>query len=244
MLHIVPQNLGGLRITATSSASLLYDLMDQSGSSKTSREYYDGLGCNALVVLPEDGDARILHGASPTATQGMLLKEGVEYTLTGIQLAITRIVRAGTSNVSLSVLPCKSGPVEPSTAVSVSGGGDTSLLATSANQTNGAQKAQVVDSTGANVDMAKDASVVLLRRIVKLMEASGNVDTSNRQKITVDAPLPAGSNTIGTVTVGTVSTVSSVTNVAGIGTYDPKLMFMEMARASYESGIRSKISFT
>src|ERR1019366_3681916 len=79
------------------------------------------------------------------------------------------------------------------------------------------------DSLQIFVDLARadypqpvqDASIPLLRRMVKLLEAMGNVDAQPRQRVSVDV-FPA---TIPTVTtVGTVTTCSTVSNVAAIAT--------------------------
>lgn len=91
------------------------------------------------------------------------------------------------------------------------------------------------------VSEANDATV-LLRRIVKLLEPSGNYDTGTRQRVTVDS-ITAG-QPIGTVTaVTTVTTVSSVTNIAALAGWDQR-MFADPARTAYNTGIRSALIFS
>lgn len=91
------------------------------------------------------------------------------------------------------------------------------------------------------VSEANDATV-LLRRIVKLLEASGNADAGTRQRVTVDS-ITAG-QPIGTVTaVTTVTTVSSVTNIAALAGWDQR-MFADPARTAYNTGIRSALIFS
>lgn len=91
------------------------------------------------------------------------------------------------------------------------------------------------------VTEANDATV-LLRRIVKLLESSGNVDAGTRQRVTVDS-ITAG-QPIGTVTaVTTVTTVSSVTNIAALAGWDQR-MFADPARTAYNTGIRSALIFS
>jgi hypothetical protein len=91
-------------------------------------------------------------------------------------------------------------------------------------------------------DLALDDSVVLLRKIVKLLEASGNVDSANRQRIYIDGILNGlVLSTVGVVS--TVTTVTSVTDLAGIAGWDRR-MFVDPARTAFNTGIRSKLAFT
>ena len=81
-------------------------------------------------------------------------------------------------------------------------------------------------------NLATDDTVILLRRIVKLMEASANVDAGNRQRVTVDS-----------ITGGSfLSTVSSVTNVAAMAGLDQR-QFHDMARTAYNTGVRAQLNF-
>lgn len=102
---------------------------------------------------------------------------------------------------------------------------------------------QINPSTAERQDANTDA-VWLLRRIVKLLEASGNMDSQQRQRIAIDAPLPTGSNTIGTVGVGTVTTVSTVTSLSQISGVDAKYFLEDTARNAYANGIRANLSFS
>jgi hypothetical protein len=87
-------------------------------------------------------------------------------------------------------------------------------------------------------DLANDDTVKLLRRAVKLLEASGNVDIGNRQRIVLDA-ITAGL-TLAAVT--TVSSVSSVTNVAAVAGLDQR-QFHETSRIAYNTGMRAALKF-
>ena len=80
-----------------------------------------------------------------------------------------------------------------------------------------------------------DDTVLLLRRIVKLLEASANVDVANRQRIIVDA-------LAGGMTLGAVTTVSSVSNLAAIAGLDQR-QFHDMARTAYNTGVRAQLNF-
>lgn len=83
---------------------------------------------------------------------------------------------------------------------------------------------------------SQNESLVLLRRIVKLLESQATVDVANRQRITLDAITAA--LTLATVT--TVSTVTNVTNVAGMN----QEQYINIARNTFANSIRSKLNFT
>lgn len=98
-----------------------------------------------------------------------------------------------------------------------------------------------------------DDQITLLRRILKLLESQASTDTAQRQRIVVDAALPAGVNSIGTVILGagtaavgnvtTVTTVSTVTNMANVAGWNQQ-MFSDPARTAYNTGIRAQLTFT
>ena len=81
-----------------------------------------------------------------------------------------------------------------------------------------------------------DDSIPFLRRIVKLLEASGNADVANRQRVTVEAI--TGTNTL--------TTVTTVTNVGNIGTLAGQnhQMFADPARIAYNTGPRAGLIFS
>ena len=105
------------------------------------------------------------------------------------------------------------------------------------------EKTKVTNTDGNPINPATDEQIILLRRMVKLMESNAVVDVGNRQKVTVDSftgglalpavtsitnALPAGTNTVGNVTVGSM---------------DQK-QFIDIARNAYSNGIRSKLTFS
>jgi hypothetical protein len=108
------------------------------------------------------------------------------------------------------------------------------------------------DSKDNRINPAQDDSVILLRRIVKLMESQAVVDSGNRQRITLDS---IGTNTAVTTTVpvsGTVTaTVAGATLAAGSATIGSVLiagqnqqMFQDVARNTYANGIRQNLIFS
>lgn len=85
-------------------------------------------------------------------------------------------------------------------------------------------------------DLANDDTIILLRRIVKLLESSGNVDAGTRQRIALDAI--ATGLTLGTIT--TVGTVSNISAIAGQGVG----MYVDTSRTAYNTGIRANLIFS
>ena len=109
------------------------------------------------------------------------------------------------------------------------------------------EKTNLADSKGGTVNPAAEEHLILLRRMVKLMESNATVDISNRQRVTVDTitagstvALAAGAASIGTVLLGAGTNVIGSVN---IGAADHR-QFIDVARTSYNTGIRSKLTFT
>jgi hypothetical protein len=106
----------------------------------------------------------------------------------------------------------------------------------------GSEVMGVKDTLNNQINPAQDDSIVLLRRMVKLMESQATVDAGNRQRITLDA-LGAIGTTVpvsGTVTVGTISAVTNMTSLAG----QNQQMYQDVARNAYANGIRNNLIFS
>ena len=78
---------------------------------------------------------------------------------------------------------------------------------------------------------SSDEAIVLLRRMVKLMEPLAVQDSSQRQRVTIDAG-----------TLPTVSSVSSVANIIAFGGVDARYQYTDQARNAYANGIRANIT--
>lgn len=97
------------------------------------------------------------------------------------------------------------------------------------------------DSDGNLVDPATDDALVLLRRMVKLMESQNATDIANRQRVSVDAF---------TATVPAVTAVGSITGALPVGANvigfvnENQRQFIDVARTNYNTGIRSKLTFS
>ena len=104
------------------------------------------------------------------------------------------------------------------------------------------EQTQITDERDLVVNPASEESVVLLRRIAKLLESQAAVDPQQRQRVVVDAGITiAATQTLGTVT--TVGTVTSITNLAAVNGWNQQ-MFSDPARTSYNTGIRSQLTFS
>jgi hypothetical protein len=99
-------------------------------------------------------------------------------------------------------------------------------------QTNNANSSPVTissDQIGQN-QIASEESLVLLRRIAKLLESNSTVDSANRQKVAIE----------GTSTITTVSTLSNISNIANMD----QRQFIDISRNTYANCIRSKLNFS
>lgn len=116
-------------------------------------------------------------------------------------------------------------------------------------QTTSTNSAPVVLASDQSKVSTYDQNLYLLGRIVKSLEALSVVDSSQRQRFTLDSITAA--LTLSTVTtVGTVTTVSTLTtvtnpvpigNVATIASMDRE-MYINIARQAYGTCIRAKLS--
>jgi len=92
-------NAAGSKITVTSTATSLYDLLDTAAS--TTNDLAGDL--NAVDLVVEDGDVRMLmDGNTPTAANGILLSSGVVYSFRGVPLTKMKLIRT-VADVAISV---------------------------------------------------------------------------------------------------------------------------------------------
>jgi len=112
------------------------------------------------------------------------------------------------------------------------------------------EKVKLTDEDGNTINPSTEESIILLRRMVKLLESQNATDIGNRQRISLDS-IPVGVTlptvtTVGTVssiTAGTITTVSSVTNQVAMAGADQR-QFIDVSRTNYNTGIRSKLTFS
>ena len=86
-----------------------------------------------------------------------------------------------------------------------------------------------LNASGVTINPATDETVLLLRRMVKLMEPLAVQDAQQRQRVFVES--------IATVTVGNVS------NISALGGVDPRFQFIDQARNAFANGIRQNLTY-
>ena len=119
-------------------------------------------------------------------------------------------------------------------------------------------KTKLTDSSGNIINPAQDDSIALLRKIVKLLEASATSDTKQRQKVVMEAigtnnGTPTEVNA--TIPVTSTAAASSVNTgnvtiqygaqatAAGSG-IDSRFSMIDTARTAYANGVRAKLNWS
>jgi hypothetical protein len=127
----------------------------------------------------------------------------------------------------------------------------------------------VLNASGVTINPATDESVLLLRRMVKILDSLATVDQQSRQKVNVDAINSGISIGVVQITPGLLqmtpnqataaslnmtafqptasllnANVGTVTNIAGYGGVDPRFQFIDTARIAYATNIRANLNFS
>lgn len=113
------------------------------------------------------------------------------------------------------------------------------------------------DSSGALTNPASEESILLLRRIAKLLECLAVVDTNNVQRINISAGGIAtmGQNISGSsagtpapnyaqASAPTTTTSTTYWQHVWTGPVDQRWQIIDAATVAYNQGIRSKLSFS
>lgn len=149
------QNAAGSKITVTATATNIFDLINTAASTSLPNAGFPTKDSNAINLNPENGDIRyLMDGNTPTATNGILVKNGERMMLRNIPLKHMQLIRV-TGDVTCSVEIGRSdvGEASSSGVTSSTGGG----AATDVN---------IHDSSGANIvngqqTMANSVPVVI-----------------------------------------------------------------------------------
>jgi hypothetical protein len=96
----------------------------------------------------------------------------------------------------------------------------------------GASAVGIKDSSDVRINPVQDDTVVLLRRVVKLMESQAVVDSQMRQRVVVDTGAIVVSGSV------TVATITSLSQLAGV---DSRWQIIDWSRQAYNSGIRAHL---
>jgi len=125
------------------------------------------------------------------------------------------------------------------------------------------EKTKITNSSGTVINPAQDESILLLRKIVKLLEASATIDLKQRQKVVVEAigtnnatptEVNAAIPVTGTVSANSTAVASTVNMgqvVVGFGgqataaanIIDSRYFLVDTSRNAYANGIRKNLSW-
>ncbi len=116
---------------------------------------------------------------------------------------------------------------------------------------------RVSNAAGTAINPVQDETIILLRRIAKLLESSAVTDSSQRQRVIVEQGTAANllvtaSGTVAANSTAVASTVNMGQVVVGFGgqataaanIIDSRFSLIDIARNTYSNGIRSKLSWS
>ncbi len=200
-----------------------------------------GLGAVASLLLPKKAQA-LVFGSTPAAN------------VVGVKdSANLRIDPAKEGTAALIKTAAEATKINTDTLVTNSNkftfSGDSLMTVGAA----GSDVMGLKNSNDTRINPVMDDTVVLLRRMVKLMESQATVDSANRQRVTLDAwgtSVLVGTGTsascprVALGTDSTVGTVSSVTNVVTIGGWAAQQMYGDVAHDVYANAIRRNLTFS
>lgn len=113
------------------------------------------------------------------------------------------------------------------------------------------EQTRVANTSGTAVNPAQDETIILLRRIAKLLESNAVTDANQRQRVIVEQATAA--NLLVTAnTTAVASTVNMGQVVVGYGPQaavaaniiDSRFQLIDIARNSYANGIRSRLTWS
>jgi hypothetical protein len=87
------------------------------------------------------------------------------------------------------------------------------------------KEVNLLNEDGQVINPAQDETVILLRRIAKLLEPMGTQDASQRQR----------------VTIGSAETGFTISLYGGV---DPRFQLIDWAKTNYNTGIRANLIFS
>jgi hypothetical protein len=203
-----------------------------------------GMGMLAATVLPKKAEAYVMGSAPATS-------------IVGLKNAANTRINPATEGGNLATIAGKDFATQATlaqikTATDQFQFDGTELRVVNSSGGAGASQVGILNTSNTQINPATEDSVVLLRRMVKLMESQATVDVANRQRITLDAwgagvLLGTGTSAscprVGLGTDSTVGTVTSVTNVATIGSYAAQQMYGDVAHDVYANALRRHLVF-
>ena len=123
---------------------------------------------------------------------------------------------------------------------------------------------KITNSNGTTINPATEESVLLLRKVVKLLESNATIDPKQRQKVVVEAigtnnTTPTELNAAIPVTIGAAisansTAVASAVNMGNVvvqfgaastaSGIDSRFAMIDTARTAYATGIRSNLKWS
>lgn len=100
MLPLKLPNINATVIAVTNTATSLRSLIDTAGSANSA---IPSSSFNEIIIVPEDGNVRIMHGNLPTSSKGLLLQQGTAYPLKDVNYDELYLIRTGSANVAVSL---------------------------------------------------------------------------------------------------------------------------------------------
>lgn len=196
-----------------------------------------GLGAVASLLLPKKAEA-LVFGSAPTSN------------VVGSKDASNVRINPAKEDGNLASIKTNTNPLvvaggggyirqDSTDTIAKESGGNLAAIKTNLDKftfdTNNSLIAGLKDTNNTQINPAQDDSIILLRRIVKLMESQAVVDANMRQRVVIDA----GSLT----TAGTISTVSTLTTLNQLAGVDSRWQIIDWSRQAYNSGMRSNLSW-
>ena len=176
------------------------------------------------ILIGNEGGAYTFNPAARTITLGVINSGGREITPNlGQLLLITNVTR----NIMLYNF------ADPTLGATLTG--DVITL----NYNTVAMSSTDVLQIFLEVDDQTTELLTLFQRLIKMSECLGMVDSSNRQRVSIDF---APSLTVSAVTA--ITNPVTIANISLIGGLDPRFNYIDIARTAYEIGIRSKLTWT
>lgn len=111
------------------------------------------------------------------------------------------------------------------------------------------EQTRVANTSGTAVNPAQDETIILLRRIAKLLESSAVTDANQRQRVIAEQATAASLNVTSTPIASTTNIGQVVTGFGGQATaaaniIDSRFQLIDIARNSYSNGIRSRLTWS
>lgn len=170
-----------------------------------------GLGAIAASALPQKAQAYVM-GSSPTSS------------VVGVKNAANTRIDPATEEGNLATIAGKDFATQ-TTLAQIKANSDKfnfdgeSLMVTGLSTDGLTNTVKTVDANSARVGLASDDSIVLMRRMVKLMESKATVDTATRRRITVDAWMENLNGPLETGTATGVQTLAGIVDTTKAGVW-------------------------